>query len=291
MKYEFEPKQTQAIKEHIKKLNPTKSGRFFYYLIPFRKKVVLKNMRQVFSKILSEQEIIKLSKLFYSHMATSLKENLLLRFTSLEKLKKSAIVLGEEHLWALEGHPVKGVMLITGHFGNWEFAPIAGMASFPQWKYGFYVLRKFISVKWIEKALFKRYYEAGLNVVPKKNALQNVVEYLETNNAVVFIMDQHASYKAKDGIGVDFFGEKAGTFKSPAMIACHTKTPVMGFRSYRREDGMHILEFYPHFKWIEADSPKEEIALNTRQYNAFIEKVILEHPEQWLWMHKRWKNT
>lgn len=281
--------QSNYVKAYLKKLKPSLTGKFFYYCIPFRKKVVLQNMQQVFGNVFSKAEIIKLAQAFYSHIATSLKENLLMRFMTLDHIKNKAEIKGSEFLYELIGNKVKGAILITGHFGNWEFAPIAGILHFTEYKGRFYFVRKLIATQWIEKILFHRYYQAGLQVIPKKNSLDKVCDVLEKNNAVVFVMDQHASIQAKDGIRVDFFGKPAGTFRSPAMIARYTKVPVLPCRSYRREDGIHILEFFKRLEWNSAENSKEEIELNTRRYNKILEDFIIEYPDQWLWMHKRWK--
>jgi KDO2-lipid IV(A) lauroyltransferase len=283
--------QIEKLKNRLNTLRPTLAGKFFYYCVPFRKKVVLQNMQHVFNHALSEQEILKLAQCFYSHMATSLKENMMMRFMSLQQIKDRAIFKGEEHLRKLIDNDVKGAIIITGHFGNWEFAPIAGILNFPEYQGRFFFVRKLLATKWIEKIVFRRYYQAGLNVIPKKNSLEQVCHALETNNAVVFVMDQHASIKAKDGIMVDFFSKLAGTFRAPAMIARYTNVPILAGRSYRRTDGKHVLEIMPRIEWIKHDNPKEELAINTRQYNKVLEDLILEYPEQWLWMHKRWKTT
>ncbi len=285
----FTDTQVKQLKQHVAKLKPTLAGRFFTRFIPFRKKVVLKNLQQVFGAVLTSAEIQKLCGCFYAHIATSLKENILLRFMSMEKIKARARIKGVEHMLGLIGNEVKGAILISGHFGNWEFAPIAGILNFKEYQGRFFFVRKFISAKWVERLLFKRYYQAGLNVIPKKNALNKVCDTLENNNAVVFVMDQHASVNAKDGIMVDFFGTLAGTYRSPAMIAQYTNVPVLPCRGYRDEHGKHVLEFFAPLKWIQGKNAKETIYLNTKKYNEILEQFVLDHPEQWLWMHKRWK--
>lgn len=287
----FNSTQIEHLKSYIAAIKPSLAGKFFYHYIPFRKKVVLQNMRQVFDNQLSEQEIQRLALGFYTHIARSLRENLALRFMTEKAIKNRAIVLGQEYLWDLIDYKVKGAILITGHFGNWEFAPIAGILNFPEFRNRFYFVRKTLVNKTVERILFRRYYQSGLNVIPKHNSLYKVCDALETNNAVVFVLDQHASLKAKDGILVDFLGKPAGTFKSPAMIAKFTGVPVLPSRSYRRQDGIHVLEFLPRLTWISKDDEAEEIAANTRQYNQVLEQFIIEYPDQWLWMHKRWKQT
>ncbi|MGD9108551.1 MAG: lysophospholipid acyltransferase family protein [Gammaproteobacteria bacterium] len=276
------------IKAYVKQLKPGFLGNFFFYCLPYRKKIVLANMRKVFKQDLTESEIKILAKAFYRHIAKMLWETIMLRFLSTSAIKKRGVVIGyEKVLKAAEQH--KGVLILTGHFGSWEFAPIAGMLNFTQYKNHIYVVRKNITTKFIEKILFRRFYDAGLRVIPKKNSLHRVCEVLDQNNAVLFVMDQHASIKVKDGIMVDFFGEKAGTFRSLAMIAQHTGVSVIPACSYRRSDNQHVLRFYDPIPWEEGDDSKQTIAKNTLNYNKFLEKMILDHPDQWLWMHRRWK--
>ncbi|MEM1243186.1 MAG: lipid A biosynthesis acyltransferase [Pseudomonadota bacterium] len=283
--------EKKYLKNYVAALRPSLGGKFLYYCLPYRKKVVLKNMRDVLGEALSAKEIIHLAKGFYSHVFTSLIENLKMRFMTLEQIKQKARVEGVEHIMKYKHHHIKGAIFITGHFGNWEFAPIAGILNFTEYQNRFYFVRKLIATKWIEKLLFRRYYQAGLNVIPKKNSLDRVCDALEKHNGVVFVMDQHASLRAKDGIMVDFFGRKAGTFRSPAMIARYTNVPVLPVRSYRDKNGIHVLEFFPAYEWIKHENAKQELLLNTRAYNHTLEKFVLEFPDQWLWMHKRWKTT
>jgi len=93
----------------------------------------------------------------------------------------------------------------------------------------------------------------------------------------------------KDGIPVEFFGRPAGTFKSLALIAKASGAPVIPAHGWREADGRHVLRFEEELRWVSHEDPQEEIRLNTRAYNQAIERMVLRHPEQWFWMHKRWK--
>lgn len=62
----------------------------------------------------------------------------------------------------------KGVLVVTGHFGNWEFAPLGGVLNFKEFKGQFHFIRRTLRFKFIERIMFKNYYQAGLNVIPKK---------------------------------------------------------------------------------------------------------------------------
>ena len=273
---------------YVRALKPSIAGKFFYYCLPFRKRVVLNNMDIVFGSALTMAEKTNLAQAFYGHLAKSLKENFLMRFWNEDKIKSKAEVIGDEHIEKVLAQE-KGALILTGHFGNWEFAPIAGILNFKLLQGRFYFIRKLIGTKWIEKILFSRYYKAGLNVIPKKNSLPQACDALEQNSAVVFVMDQHACLHYKDGIKVDFFGKPAGTYRSLATIARNMEVPVIPAQSYRRKDGTHVLEFYPPLEWIDAEKSREAVLKNTKRYNEQLETMILRFPEQWLWMHKRWK--
>jgi KDO2-lipid IV(A) lauroyltransferase len=263
-------------------------GRFIHKFLPYRRRVIMSNINQVFGDKLNDDQKAHLAKAFYSHLATSVKEAFQLRFLSEEALRQRVEVRGHERMLKVAANN-RGVLVLTGHFGNWEFAPIGGILNFDQFKGQFHFIRRTLGNKTIERILFRRYYQAGLHVIPKKNSLQQVCDALDKNHAVVFVLDQHASLVNRDGIAVEFFGKKAGTYRSLASFARHTNVPVVPAAGYRLPDGRHVLEFFEPILWEEAESSQDAIYRNTLAYNQALEKIILEHPEQWMWLHRRWK--
>jgi KDO2-lipid IV(A) lauroyltransferase len=274
--------------EKISSLPVSLAGRFFYYILPYRRKVIKANIDQVYADNLSEKEKKQLILAYYSHLARSIKEAFQIRFMSAEKLQQSVEVKGYEYLQQV-AEKNRGVLILTGHFGNWEFAPIGGIMKFQDFRGKFHFIRKSIGFKKLEKILFKRYYQAGLNVIPMKNSLDKVCEALENNDAVVFVMDQHAIVENRDGIAVEFFGKKAGTYRSLATLARYTETAVVPAAGYRKADGQHVLEFHPPIEWQDHGNTQSSLYHNTLAYNQALEKLVLAHPEQWHWLHKRWK--
>lgn len=274
--------------QQIKSLTVTLPGRFIYRFLPYRRRIVLANIKQVFNTQLNKAQQKRLAQSYYSHLVTSLKEAILMRFMSQEDLKNKVEVRGHENMLAVVAQQ-KGVLVLTGHFGNWEFAPIGGVLSFKQFKGQFHFIRKPLGFKALERALFKRYYEAGLNVIPKKNSLEQVCVALEQNHAVIFVLDQHASTKNRDGLPVEFFGKKAGTYRSLATFSRNLGIPVVPAAGYRLPDGKHVLEFFEPIPWEEQETLAQSLYQNTLVYNKALEKIILAHPEQWNWMHRRWK--
>lgn len=263
-------------------------GRMIYKYAPYKRQVILANIERVYGARLNTAQKKHLVMSYYSHLLKSFKEALHLRFMSEKTLGEQVEVRGHEHMLAVVAQQ-KGVLVLTGHFGNWEVAPIGGVLNFKEFQGQFHFIRRTLSIKSIERSLFKQYYQVGLNVIPKKNSLDKVCAALEQNHAVIFVLDQHASLANRDGIAVEFFGEKAGTYRSLATLSRYTGVPVIPAAGYRLPNGKHVLEFYDPIPWQDYASTAESLYQNTLAYNRALERIILAHPEQWNWMHKRWK--
>lgn len=272
----------------MEKLPISLTGKLIYYFLPYRRKIILKNIEQVYANTITYDSKIKLAQSFYSHLAKCIKETILIRFISDKSLQEKVDIIGHEHLLNV-AKGGRGVLVLTGHFGSFEFAPLGGILNFKQYQGHFHFIRKNIGNKIIEKILFNRYTKAGLHVIPKQQAMHKVKDALDKNHAVIFVLDQHAIVQNKDGIPVEFFGKKAGTYRSLASIARHTGIPVIPAASYRLENGKHVLEFHQPILWKEFPTTQESLYYNTKKYNEALEKIILSHPEQWMWLHKRWK--
>ena len=252
------------IKQKIKELKPTLLGKFLYACLPIRRDVVLANMRLAFGQALTEGEIRQLARAFYSHLARVLIENISLSWSSERKLRAKIRVEGMEHL-VNASKLKKGILLLTGHFGNWEIAPMAGILHFPQFRGRLHILRRQLVNKTVERLLFRRFYQMGLDVIPKKSSLNRVMDALSRNDTVAFIMDQYAK-PGKEGIPVEFFGREAGTFKSLAMVARSAQSPVVPAASWQESGGKHVFKFYEPIPWTSRRDPDEEILINTRNY-------------------------
>ena len=283
--------KTSQSPEDVSKLEavkPTFFGKLLYHCVPFRRKTVLENMEIVFGSSAGRRELEALAQSFYGHLFKILTENISVLWTKKEKIQSKVRVEGERHV--LEAaEQKKGILLLTGHFGNWELAPVAAMLHFPEFRGRFHILRRSLVNKMVENIFFGRYSAAGLNVVPKKNSLDQVLAYLANNDVVVFVMDQYAN-PSKDGILVDFFGKKAGTFRSLALIARATGAPVVPAHCFRDKEGNHVMRCLPALSWVHHEDANTEIHENTRAYNKVLEEMILRHPEQWIWLHRRWKD-
>jgi len=261
-------------------------GKMIYRLFPYRRQLVLENLRRVFGGDLPEEEIVRLAQAFYGHYARFAMEAVRLPFMSAARRKKYIRVENMES--PLRAHKQgKGLLLLTGHFGNWEVSTSAGIKQFPQYKNLFHFVRRPIKPQLLNTFIAMRDRRGGFGTLAKRGSLDKMLELLSRGAIIIFVFDQHAG--EHDGVVVDFLGHPAGTFKSLALIALTNGTPVIPASSWREPDGTHVLRFEDPLPLIECDDANEAIRRNTQAYNVALERMMLRHPEQWIWMHRRWK--
>ena len=182
----------------------------------------------------------------------------------------------------------KGVIVLTGHFGSWEVSTVAGLSQYPQVRGQIYFVRRPLKSRWADAWVTRRFQRAGFGVLPKRGGLDAILEVLEAGHTVVFPFDQHAG--GRDAIKVDFFGHPAGTLRSLAVLALSTGASVVPAATWRAPNGRHVLRFEKPLALLDHEDTNEAIRLNTQSYNRALERLVLRHPEQWFWVHRRWKH-
>jgi len=128
----------------------------------------------------------------------------------------------------------------------------------------------------------------GLRILDKKGATEQVDDILGSGGVVGFIADQDAGRK---GLFVDFFGRKASTYKSIALLAMQYEAPVIVGYGHRIDEGFNFdigIERIIHpNQWADKDDPLEWL---TQEYSRELENAVRRYPEQYLWVHRRWKH-
>jgi Kdo2-lipid IVA lauroyltransferase/acyltransferase len=268
-----------------RRLDAPAAGKFMYHCVPIRRRVVMSNLRRAFGASLDDHQIVTLAQGFYAHLLRSLSEFARVNLTP-RSLHPPVRVENVEAI--LKAHALgKGVLVLSGHFGNWEVVLPQAIESFAQYKGQFHILRRPLRPGLLDRLVTHRMRKSGLEVIPKRGSLQTILDRLGAGDAVVFIMDQHAG--ARDGVLAEFFGSPAWTFRSLALMALSTKAPVVPAALWREADGSHVLRFEEALWPVDGATADEAIAANTRRYNAVLERIIMRHPEQWFWFHRRWK--
>jgi KDO2-lipid IV(A) lauroyltransferase len=276
-----------SVRAHAMPLDVSSVGRLIHRFLPYRRGVIVENIKRAYGARISEQQVERLAQSHYTHLFKLFSELVSFRFISLEERAKRVRVEGVPELTEAFSAG-KGIIVLTGHFGNFEVSTVSGIEHFPQVKGRIHFLRRPIKPKWLSDFLTRRFNQAGFGVIGRRGSLDEIVTILEKGDAIVFPFDQYA--RRPEGIEVPFFDVPAGTHKSMAVIAMATGSPVMPAASWREPDGTHVLKFWPPLAPIEYDDVGQEIRLNTAQYNEALAQRVLAHPEQWWWVHRRWKN-
>jgi len=177
-----------------------------------------------------------------------------------------------------------GIVYVAGHFGNWERVGYTmAILGFD----GFAVARP-LDNPHLNKYVMGIRQRMGLTILDKKGATARMDDILSARRYVSFIADQDAGRK---GMFVDFFGRPASTNKAPALVAIRYELPVVvGYgrrlnNRYGFEIGIERI-IHPH-EWQEQDDPARWV---TQQYTKALEQAIRRNPEQYLWVHRRWKH-
>jgi KDO2-lipid IV(A) lauroyltransferase len=177
-----------------------------------------------------------------------------------------------------------GLIFLTGHFGNWEVVGYTmATLGFPMVS----VARR-LDNPYIDRYVFGIRARTGQVILDKRGAVRDIAGVLERRGAVGFVADQDAGRK---GAFVDFFGRKASTYKSIALMAMRYHAPVIvGYarrlaEQFRFEIGVQRI-IRPD-EWARRADPMTWI---TQEYTRALEEVVRSAPEQYLWVHRRWKH-
>lgn len=179
--------------------------------------------------------------------------------------------------------PGQGLIMLTGHYGNWEILGyVLATLGFNTTS----VARPLDNI-YVNDWLLGVREKKGQKIIAKKGATTEVTEVLGRGGAVGFIADQNAGSK---GIFVDFFGRKASTYKSIGLLAMQYEVPVVVGYARRIDDRFKFRVgaqdiIYPD-DWKDEPDPLRYI---TQRYSTAIEKFVMKDPGQYLWLHRRWK--
>jgi KDO2-lipid IV(A) lauroyltransferase len=177
-----------------------------------------------------------------------------------------------------------GVIYLTGHLGAWE------LGSFAQSILGHplkFVVRPIANGR--VEALISEYRMLGGNApIPRRNAPKDILQALRSNQAVGILFDQNTT--RDEGIFADFFGVPAATTPAIATFALRTGAAVVpAFLLWDDTIQKHRLTFDPAVDLVETGDRAADILENTRNFNRILEAYVRKYPDQWLWIHRRWK--
>lgn len=172
----------------------------------------------------------------------------------------------------------RGVLFATAHLGNWELSAFAhAIISGPM-----HVVVRPLDNPLIDAMVERRRTLSGNRLIQKKDFARSILKALSANEAVGILIDQNSSLDS--GVFVDFFGMPACAGTGFAKIAAHSGAAVIpGFALWSESEGRYVLRFYPPLEMT------GDAARDTQALQSTLEAVIRDYPDQWLWIHRRWK--
>ncbi len=252
-----------------------------YYVLGYRKGVVMENLRKSFPEK-SEEEIKGIAKRYYKYLCDLFLETFKTLTVSKETMLKHCYFNPQaKAVFDKLAAENKSIVLVMGHLGNWEWA---GNTFSLVNKHQLYVIYHPISNKYFDWLMYKMRTRFGTKLIAMKDTFREMLENREELNATAFITDQTPA--PQNAYWTTFLNQDTPVFKGTEMISRKVNYTVVYATVKRVKRG-----YYEMFAEVLCDNPKgtsdgEISEMHTRK----LEKDIREQPEVWLWSHRRWKH-
>jgi Kdo2-lipid IVA lauroyltransferase/acyltransferase len=260
-------------------------GTIWYAIDGRHRKIAFDNMMKAFTDEITPARCRRLVKANFIQLTRVVLELPSLLRLNLQNIDSYVEFSGENHLKTAlaEG---KGVIFLTAHLGNWEMMGLAMPL-----KFGFsdqaHAMARPLDHKPMDAVLTEIRTRTGNRVIDKDKSAGLVGGLLRQNQKIAILLDQNASWF--EGVYVPFFGRVACTNKGIAMLAIRYGAVVVPMFNIRQKNGRYKVMFDPPVKLIRTGDLGQDIVENTRRFNDIIEKYIRLAPENWLWVHRRWR--
>lgn len=172
----------------------------------------------------------------------------------------------------------RGVLIATAHLGNWELSAFAhALMTEPM-----SIMVRPLDNSFLDSLVERRRTLSGNRLITKRDAARRVLKALQQNETVGVLIDQNTSIS--EGVFVDFFGKLASANPAFVKLAYRSGAPVVpGFALWDESHRRYVLRFYPEVP-VTGDA-----AADTQRIHSLFEEIIRAHPDQWMWIHRRWK--
>jgi KDO2-lipid IV(A) lauroyltransferase len=178
----------------------------------------------------------------------------------------------------------KGVLFLTGHLGGWELSAFVHSLH----GHSLRIVMRPLDNPYLDQFVQRYRTLHGNSTVDKDNFVRGLLAAMKAGEAVGILMDTNMT--PPQGVFVDFFGIKASTASGLARIALHTDAAVVpGFTIWDPALRKYRLHFDPPLKLIRTGNDEADIVANTALFTKTIEDYVRRYPDQWLWVHRRWK--
>lgn len=257
-------------------------GMAAYRTQPRYRKVALANLERAFGSEWDQARIEEMARESFRNLGMTLVEFFLRmpRITA-EEVEREVRFEGQEHFEEAFKRG-KGVLLITGHYGNWEImGPRLARAG-----YKVNAISRTADDPGTERMIEQIRRRSGIHTIPRREAARQGLTVLRKNEILGILLDQNT---LEGGVFVPFFGYPASTATGPAVFALKTGAAIVPTFCLREPDGTHRIKVWPPIYPESTGDRAGDVERLTAEITRIIEKQIRERPELWFWLHNRWK--
>lgn len=256
-------------------------GVLWFDVLRIRRHLVLSNLHLAFPELtLAERK--KLGRKSLCNMGRTALEFCYFPFIHPSNIDEHFDFFGLEKLTLaqLEG---KGVCLLTCHLGAGDFGTAAlSLKGFP-----IYLISKEFKFSWLNELWFGLRERLGTRFIQSRNSSFEILRALKSKAFVIFVQDQFMGPPI--GARTTFFNIETGSALGLSVIARKTGAPILPVYTYRRDDGRGVIVIEDKLTWKEQESKESTLVHMTQAFNDKIEEMVRNHPEHWMWVHRRWK--
>jgi len=258
-------------------------GSLAYLVLLRHRRIALDSLSVAFPNY-SGQAKRKIAKSFFIFMAQGGFE-LLYYLKNIEKINRAVEIEGKDDLDEALAKK-KGVILVTAHCGNFPLLSLRLAAG----GYPVNLVARPMRDKYAEAHFHKLRTDAGVKsipVYPRRACVSGIINALGNNEIIIILMDQNFG---TGGVWVDFFGKLAATPTGPIVLSLRTKAALIPSYIYRVKKHKHSIQIFSQKDLIFGKDKNETILLNAAEFTKIIESWIKKYPDQWSWIHRRWKS-
>ena len=257
------------------------AGTGAFLLVSKYRNIALDNLRSVFGPEKSDRQIRKIAREVFVNLAKNAVELVTLPKISAKNIDSLVSIEGRAILDA-ELAKGRGVIVVTGHFGNWELMPVTLRIK----GYAGAVIGRRIYFDRYDRYLNGLRKSQGVEVIYRDDSPRKILKVLKSNGVLGIVADQDVD--SVDGVFVDFFGHPAYTPLGPVVLAKATGAPLVP--AFMIRDGRrHRLVIEKPVELVDTGDKDADNIENTRRWSDVVEAYIRKYPSQWVWMHRRWK--
>jgi len=254
-----------------------------YFLDKKHRKIVSVNINLSFGNKIKDNEKYQISKMCYKNLIYNLADFIRNQGASNEEIL-SKVTFENSSILEKSLEENKKIIIMTGHYGNWELLPLAIAAKFTPLT----VVGRDLDSKVIHKILKRNREQFNINLLSKKGAMRGMIKSLKNNRPVGLLVDQNT--KDTEGLLVDFFGKKVRHTPSVAILAKKFNAVIIPTFIFSNNDNTYNIKFFDPIIMNNTKDTEDDIFKCVQEQAKITEQVIREKPNEWFWLHKRWKN-